>query len=139
MSWFVPHIFPRRRDDFLANPPAEPQPAPVDFDELLANLREVHVAVPCGGCGGAHEMTCAEIVARQLLRGSGWSSEECDDGVQLAAIITPEEVAACGGDPDTVRALLNRRGALRPLDEALTEGAAVHASRREPHHILPTY
>jgi hypothetical protein len=115
MAWFVPRLVHARRGAGLSTSSVGEPVSPADFDRLLDGLREVRIAVPCAGCGGAHEMTCTEILARQLIGGSGWTSEECDDGVTLASILSPEDVASCGGDPEAVAAILARRGVLSTL------------------------
>ena len=113
VSWYVPDFGrSRRQEPASASADHLPAAAPADFDGWLAQLRDLRVAVPCGGCGGAHEMTCAELLARQLIRGAAWPSEECDDGAVLHALLAPEDVFACGGDPAAVRDLLARRGIL---------------------------
>lgn len=113
MSWFIPDFMRARAAVVPERTPNLPAPAaPANFDAWLFHLRDLRVAVPCAGCGGAHEMTCAEVLARQLLRGDGWPSEECDDGVMLHAILSPEDVIACAGDAAAVRDLLARRGLL---------------------------
>jgi hypothetical protein len=112
---------------------AAPPPAEFDFDAVLPQLRAVWVRVPCAGCGGAHEMTCAELLSRQLLRGASWPSEECDEGAQLAALLSPQEVVACGGDVDAIGATLRRRGVLcapQPL------GTEIATPGHEPQHML---
>ena len=135
MTRFVPQRL-KARQSALATPKAATVPlAAFDLDALLPRLREVWVQVPCGGCGGAHEMSCAELLTRQVLRGASFPSEECDDGAVLGAILSPEEAATLGGDVEAICAALERRGVLctsRPDADADGTFSPGH----EPRHIL---
>jgi hypothetical protein len=134
MAWFLPRVARVRARDSAPAHGNEVGASPAEFDRLLDGLREVRIAVPCPGCGGAHEMTCAEIVARQLIGGNGWPSEECDDGVALASLLSPEDVVSCGGDPGAITAMLARRGVLSDRTVAVTG----HVSAGGP-RMLPNY
>lgn len=132
MAWFVPHLFRGRPSDAAATPVPSASPAPADFDRLLETLRLLRIAVPCAGCGKAHEMTGAELVARQLIQGAAGISEECDAGVALRSILPVEEVMACGGDVARLRARLEQRG----LHCSDADAAPALTGRREGHHLL---
>ncbi len=132
MAWFVPHLFRGRRSDAAATPAPSASPAPADFDRLLDGLRLLRIAVPCAGCGGAHEMTGAELLARQLIQGAAGTSEECDEGITLRAILSAEEIIACRGDVARIRARLEQRG----LHCSDADAAPTLTGRREGHHLL---
>lgn len=135
MAWFVPHMFRTRRRHPTAVRGLGASALPADFDRLLDTLRVLRIAVPCAGCGDAHEMTAAELLARQLIQGAAWTSEECDEGVTLRAILSVEEIIACRGDVVRIRARLEQRG-VRCTD--VDSNLAV-AGRREAHHLLPAH
>jgi hypothetical protein len=132
MAWFVPHLFRGRRRAAAAMDPFSASALPADFDRLLDDLRTLHIAVPCAGCGKAHEMTAAELVARQLIHGAAGISEECDVGITLRAVLPVEEVVACGGDTVRLRAHLEARG-LRCSEAGETPPLT---GRREGHRLL---
>lgn len=135
MVWFVPRVFRTRRGHPAAVRGAGTSATPADFDRLLDTLRVLRIAVPCAGCGGAHEMTGAELLARQLIQGAAWTSEECDEGITLRAILSVEEVIACRGNVARIRARLEQRGVR--CSEA--ESNLVVAGRHEVHHLLPAH
>lgn len=135
MSRFVPHLLRGHRPAAAAE--RAPAPAVLDVDGLPILFREIWVKVPCAGCGGTHEMTCAELLTRQLTRGAGWDSEECDESASLRAILSPEEAAACGDSLDAVCTMLSRKGigwtaGPFPVPDAAPGG-------RHAHHILHCY
>jgi hypothetical protein len=136
MARFVPQLL-RTRRHALAAPevPAHARDA-LDLDAVITQLRDVWVRVPCAGCGGAHEMTCAELLTRQIIRGAGWPSEECDDGALLSAILSPEEAAACGGDVSAICAALEHRGFLCAPAPSPPGAAGAFTPGHEPNHIL---
>lgn len=132
MPWYVPDFIRSRRTLETGLPAYAPTAIPADFDVWLSNLRDLRVAVPCCGCDGSHEMTGSEILARQLIGGGGWSIEECDQGSALRGVLSPEDVAACGGDVFAVRALLSERGVL--CSDTLNTDATNPGAT--PHRIL---
>jgi hypothetical protein len=118
-------------------PPEAPSvpPAAFDLEALLPRLREVWVQVPCAGCDGAHEMTCAELLTRQALRGESFPSEECDDSAILGAILSPDDAAVLGGDVEAICAELEQRGVLcAPRSDA--DASDTFTPGHEPRHIL---
>jgi hypothetical protein len=119
-----------------AEPEAAPSPpAEFDLEGLLPQLRQVWVQVPCAGCGGSHEMTCAELLTRQVLRGATFPSEECDDGAVLGAILSPEDVMALRGNIGEICAALKQRGVLcAPHPDS--DAGGVFTPGHEPRHIL---
>jgi hypothetical protein len=132
MAWFVPHLFRTRQSEAAATRVPGTPAVPADFDRLLDALRALYIAVPCAGCGRAHEMTAAELVARQLIQGAAGTSEECDGGAALRAVLPVEEVVACGGDVARLRARLEARG-LRCSAAGETPPLM---GRREGHRLL---
>lgn len=132
MAWFVPHLFRGRRRAAAAMGESGASAMAAEFDRLLDGLRALHIAVPCASCGKAHEMTAAELVARQLIQSAAGISEECDAGIALRAILPVEEVVACGGDTVRLRARLEARG-LRCSD---TSEMPLLSGRREGHPLL---
>lgn len=135
MAWFVPHVFRARRSHPTAVRGLGVSALPADFDRLLDTLRVLRIAVPCAGCGGVHEMTGAELLARQLIQGAAWTSEECDEGITLRAILSVEEVIACRGNVARIRARLEQRG----VRCSEVESNLAVAGRHEAHHLLPAY
>lgn len=129
MAWFVHRTHPRPAA--VPEAPAPRTVAATDIEAMLVALRTLIVRVPCAGCGGGHEMTCAELVARQVFRGSGWDSEECDDTVTLGTVLSLDDVTGCNGDAAAIGELLARRGYL----QGETAVPAV-CNSRERHHML---
>lgn len=135
MTRFVPQRLKSRHPELGSPPAAAAPPAAFDLEGLLPRLRAVWVRVPCGGCGGAHEMSCAELLTRQVLSAASWPAEECDDGAVLGAILTPDEAASLDGDVDAICAALQRRGVLcAPLPDSNTD--ETFTPGHEPRHIL---
>ncbi len=137
MSRLVPRVLRGHRPAATLECAPAAAPAITDIDGLPAVFHEVWVQVPCAGCGGAHEMTCAELLARQLTRGAGWDSEECDDSALLRAILSPEEAATCGDSLDALCAALSRKGIHWAAGPSAAPDAAPVAGHA--HHILHCY